>query len=154
MSIVTALTGLLIAGSIGWAVLLVVAPLLPVSIAGPLYLFGSHICHQLAERSFHVDGAQLPVCARCFGIYCGAAAAGVWAPSAAMVMTRERVLLVAAALPTAVTVGLEWAGSWQPSNLVRFLAGGAAGVVVALVVFAAIAQGRRDARERARLAPH
>ncbi|MDD3394962.1 MAG: DUF2085 domain-containing protein [Anaerotignum sp.] len=32
---------------------------------------GSAVCHQMAERSFILDGKQLPVCARCTGIYSG-----------------------------------------------------------------------------------
>ena len=33
---------------------------------------GYAVCHQLSERSFHVDGHQLPLCARCSGMYLGA----------------------------------------------------------------------------------
>ena len=40
-----------------------------------IYAAGSLICHQRPERSFHLLGAQLPVCARCMGIYAGAAVA-------------------------------------------------------------------------------
>jgi uncharacterized membrane protein len=39
------------------------------------YGIGSIVCHQLPERSFHLGAAQLPVCARCTGIYFGAALA-------------------------------------------------------------------------------
>lgn len=33
---------------------------------------GYAVCHQLDERSFHVDGLRLPLCARCSGMYLGA----------------------------------------------------------------------------------
>ena len=39
--------------------------------AAAMYVAGSLICHQRPERSFHLDGAQLPVCARCSGLYAG-----------------------------------------------------------------------------------
>src|SRR6478672_3572793 len=42
-----------------------------------VYEVGSFLCHQLPERSFHFRGAQLPVCARCIGLYVGAAAAAL-----------------------------------------------------------------------------
>jgi hypothetical protein len=42
-----------------------------------VYGTGSVVCHQLPERSFHVWGAQMPVCARCAGIYLGAAIAAL-----------------------------------------------------------------------------
>ena len=32
---------------------------------------GSAVCHQMAERSFLFDGMQMPLCARCTGIYTG-----------------------------------------------------------------------------------
>ena len=37
------------------------------------YLVGSLLCHQRPERSFFLWGSQMPVCARCTGIYFGAA---------------------------------------------------------------------------------
>jgi predicted membrane protein DUF2085 len=37
-----------------------------------VYGIGSLVCHQLPERSYHLWTAQLPVCARCTGIYLGA----------------------------------------------------------------------------------
>jgi Predicted membrane protein (DUF2085) len=37
-----------------------------------VYGVGSLVCHQLPERSYHLWTAQLPVCARCTGIYLGA----------------------------------------------------------------------------------
>jgi len=33
---------------------------------------GYAVCHRLDERSFHEDGRQLPLCARCSGMYMGA----------------------------------------------------------------------------------
>lgn len=33
---------------------------------------GYAVCHRIDERSFHVDGHQLPLCARCSGMYVGA----------------------------------------------------------------------------------
>ena len=38
-----------------------------------VYGLGSLLCHQLPERSYHLWAAQMPVCARCAGIYFGAA---------------------------------------------------------------------------------
>src|SRR5438552_12223990 len=44
-------------------------------VAVAVYGAGSIICHQLPGRTFHVGSAQMPVCARCTGIYAGAAMA-------------------------------------------------------------------------------
>ena len=37
------------------------------------YVMGGVLCHQLPARSFFLWGSQMPVCARCTGIYLGAA---------------------------------------------------------------------------------
>ena len=42
------------------------------------YAAGSIVCHQIPERSFHIAGVQLPVCARCTGLYAGALAGVAW----------------------------------------------------------------------------
>src|ERR1041385_8256533 len=58
-----------------WVVLIVGAPLAKagglISISSPLYHFFSFICHQIPERSLHIEGEQLAVCSRCFGVYFG-----------------------------------------------------------------------------------
>lgn len=36
-----------------------------------IFWIGSSLCHQLPERSFHWNGKQLPVCARCTGLRVG-----------------------------------------------------------------------------------
>jgi hypothetical protein len=75
-----------VAASVVWALLLPLAPLIAARPhAAPLaglflsavYIIGSAICHQLPERSFHLLSHQLPVCARCTGIYTGAAFAAI-----------------------------------------------------------------------------
>jgi uncharacterized membrane protein len=36
-----------------------------------LMFLGSGLCHQLPERSYFLDGVQMPLCARCIGIHLG-----------------------------------------------------------------------------------
>ena len=55
--------------------LLVVAVILlapPASLLGKCDAVGYAICHRIPERSFHLAGRQLPLCARCTGTYLGA----------------------------------------------------------------------------------
>jgi uncharacterized membrane protein len=130
-----------------WLILLVSAPLLPPAMSALVYAAASLVCHQRPERSFHADAFQLPVCARCLGIYAGAAAGSsaallTAAGPAVLAVGRGSVLYIVtviALLPTAVTVVLEWIGAWYPSNTTRALAGVPAGFVVALVVTRALA---------------
>ena len=111
-----------------------------------VYATGSVICHQLPERSFFLDGRQLPVCARCTGLYL-AGAAGVlgwcmWKTGRGWrrFKVSPRVALaivIGAALPTALSYFTGLAGIWDGSNLTRALLatplGFSAGAVVAAV---------------------
>ncbi len=129
-----------------WLALLVFAPFLPVALAAAAYLAGSLICHQLPERSFHIGAAQLPVCARCAGIYVGVAliAGTRWWGGPCRVRLAPLALIVAAAVPTLVTVAAEWLGIWEPSNLSRALSGVPLGAAIAFVVVDAVAKLHYD----------
>jgi uncharacterized membrane protein len=127
-----------------WVVVLVAAPLLPTPIAAALYAAGSLICHQIPERSFHVQSFQLPVCARCLGLYAGGATGSLafvafgprrWLTSA----TRRSVLTAAAAMPTIVTIVAEHGFGWPFSNTARALAAVPFAAVIAFAVVSAIA---------------
>ena len=85
---------------------------------------GASICHQRPERSFVVSGTPLPVCARCTGLYLGAALAApfVLGRPRAFATGRPRMFLAVAALPTAATWTLEFAGLFPFSNASRFIA--------------------------------
>jgi len=113
-----------------------------------VYGAGSLICHQLPARSFHTWSAPWPVCARCTGIYLGAAVVATIAlvRSNKVRLTadprydaeRARLLLVVAALPTAATLIYEWTTGITPSNAIRALAGAPLGAAVALILVAAL----------------
>jgi uncharacterized membrane protein len=131
-----------------WVVLIVAAPALPGWAGAIVYGFASLVCHQLPERSFHLGGFQLAVCARCLGIYAGAwggVAAFTWirstadVPAARIPPRSARRLAAVAAVPTLLTVALEMVGVWHPSNVTRALAGAPLGALVALMVMNALA---------------
>jgi uncharacterized membrane protein len=135
--------------SLVWLTLLVVTPLAPAALATLMYSAGAVICHQIPERSFHLSGFQLPVCARCLGIYGGAAlAASVYVLGRARgAVTRSPMLsarvargvFLIGAIPTLATVAVEWAGVWRGTNMIRALAGIVLGIGGAVVVMTALA---------------
>ena len=114
------------------------------AVAAVAYVSGSVVCHQRPERSFHLAGAQLPVCGRCTGLYV-ATAFGVMVAS---VWTRRRRIssrawLLGAAVPSLLTLAVEWSGAWPVSNAVRAAAAAPLGLVLgALLVEAAGFRGR------------
>lgn len=131
-----------------WAVLILLAPWLGSRAAGghgaawlsaSVYALGSLVCHQRPERSFHLAGSQLPVCARCAGLYVCGALGVVFAwwrgwPAGSRRWSSWRIPLVLAAMPTVATLAVEW---WWPaatSNAVRAIAAAPAGVVAGLLL--------------------
>jgi uncharacterized membrane protein len=120
-----------------WFVLLLATPFLPAPVAATLYVIGSFICHQRPERSFWLADAQLPVCARCIGIYAGVVAGGVMAPLVGPVR-RPRLLMILSAVPAVVSLVVEWTGLGRPSNGIRAMTGLVAGSVIAAVALATL----------------
>jgi hypothetical protein len=125
-----------------------------------VYGIGSVVCHQIPTRSFHLWAAQMPVCARCTGIYTGAAAAAVMAVACldrlrtavegpapgprSPRLYNPRVVVALGALPTAVTLAYEWTTGVIPSNQTRAAAGACLGAVVAVVVLLHPPTGNRE----------
>lgn len=112
------------------------------TLSATIYGVGALICHQRPQRSFHLWGAQLPVCARCTGIYLGAAVAAVIGsmgyfdagrgPSAKAL----RLAILIAALPTLLTLTYEWTTGHMPANWLRAASGLPLGAIVAWVLVA------------------
>jgi uncharacterized membrane protein len=144
-----------------WATAIIAAPRVVASgaehpvwsgLGGLTYIVGGLVCHQRPERSFHASGIQLPVCARCTGLYL-AAPIGMAAALLFFLRRRRRrsgdawrLALLAAMLPTVVSISLEWLGG--PSGTVsRALAAIPLGAVAGAVVGAAVmGHFARDAR--------
>jgi uncharacterized membrane protein len=104
-----------------------------------VYALGRVICHQLPIRSFHLWGAALPVCARCTGIYLGAAVTAVvvsirTATAATPTAAYARRLLIVATIPTAFTLVYEWTTGVMPANWIRAIAGFPIGAAVAWLI--------------------
>ena len=110
-----------------------------------VYAIGHVICHQLPVRSFHLWTVTLPVCARCTGIYVGAAVTAL-ASSVSRSLPGEarsakagphanpRIVLLAALMPTAATLIFEWTTGTMPANWIRALAGLPLGAAVAWAI--------------------
>jgi hypothetical protein len=141
-------------GSVTWAVCIPLtafaasrpdAASLVYGLAVAAYSIGHLICHQLPARSFHLWGAALPVCARCSGIYFGAAIAALLRAARfggqvgdGGLMSgghaRARIVLLLAFVPTAATLVFEWTTGVTPAHWIRALAGIPLGVAVAWAV--------------------
>ena len=102
-----------------------------------LYAAGSRICHQRPDRSFHTAGIQWPVCGRCSGLYLGGALGALLGVSTARRVGARRLLAICA-VPTAITVGLEWLHLAQVSNLARLASAMPLGAAIGFVLVGVI----------------
>jgi uncharacterized membrane protein len=114
----------LTAGAVVWAALLVTATTHHGNPSAWLVDgLSSTVCHRRPSRSFRIDSQQFPVCARCAGLYMsGALGAMVGWMGRRRDPTATRQLLLLSALPTALTIPVEWFGLSPLSNAVRAVA--------------------------------
>ncbi len=101
-----------------------------------LWKIGSAVCHQMADRSFLWQGWQMPLCARCTGIYTGALFSYcffLWKKRLQgnrPFSTGQIILTAAAILPLAADGFCSYVGLWESNLLLRILTGSLAGVVL------------------------
>ena len=117
-----------------------------------IFAVGGLICHQRPERSFFIDGHQLPVCARCTGIYLSGVAGLIgwvalkiargWRPIA-VDPRRSLRLLALAAIPTALSLASGALGLRDGANATRALLAIPLGATAGALVAAA---GTKDLR--------
>jgi uncharacterized membrane protein len=145
----------LAAAAIAWMTAILIAPLAigssrPAAALGAacMYSAGAAVCHQLPERSFHIAGRTMPVCARCTGLYAAAALAAPIALLAATSLTAARARRIAfvAALPTLITWSIEHLGFAHLSNLTRFAAALPLGFAAAWLVMGVVRRPMTDDR--------
>jgi uncharacterized membrane protein len=134
-----------VAIAVAWLAALFVAPLAVANGRGAAavlvtYQAASLVCHQRPERSLRVGGTQMPVCARCFGLYAGFVAGALAISTitskgrSSVGVRRTRILLASAAAPMVLTVVLEMAGGIEATNLLRLLTGLAFGAAAGWVL--------------------
>ncbi len=129
--------------------------LTPPGLWGKAEAIGYAVCHRLSERSFHIGERQLPLCARCSGMYLGAVVGLLyqfWRAPRCSAMPRWSVFVVLGVL--AVAFAVDGANSYlalakisypaalerirnlyQPSNMLRLLTGSGLGLGLAAIVF-------------------
>ena len=114
---------------------------------------GAAVCHRITGRSFTINGRQLPLCARCTGMYLGVALTFLTLGLAGRLRRRDlpplRLLLVLAGFVGLMAVdGLNSYSHffphaphlYEPRNWLRLATGLGAGLAMGLVVFPALAQ--------------
>ena len=101
-----------------------------------IWRIGGYLCHQMPERSFFIRGVQLPVCARCTGVYFfffAGLALGFIFP---VYLSLEQIILILILgnLPMAVDGWTQYRGWRVSNNKLRFITGGISGGTTAYLL--------------------
>lgn len=127
----------------------------PPGFSGKLGAIGYAVCHRIPERSFHIGLIQLPLCARCSGMYLGAVVGLVFQSIMGWKRSRAPSRAVIAVLAAFVlSFGIDGANSYLymlkdirpgflanvpnlyiPTNTLRLLTGSGMGLGIAALLF-------------------
>ena len=132
-------------------VLVLIAWLLytPSGLLGKADAVGYAVCHRIDLRSFHIGDIQLPLCARCSGMYLGAMLGLIFQmitgrrrirmPSwQILVLTSGFVLLfIVDGMNSFFNLITERPGLYQPNNSLRLFTGTGMGLAISVVLFPA-----------------
>jgi uncharacterized membrane protein len=142
-------------GALLWLALIACAPLAASggyeATAFVIYQGLKTVCHQMSERAFWLAGHPLAVCARCFGIYAGFAAAVLLYPLSRRLQRTEtprREWLILALAPTAFDFTLGITGLWANTHSSRALTGAWLGAWAAFYVVPGAVEIARQRRTR------
>jgi uncharacterized membrane protein len=151
-------TRLLVTGAIVWATLL---PMAAAAASAPrgavarstvflVYGVGSVVCHQRPERSFHWGATPWPVCARCTGVYAGAAIMAllmfVWRSPSVRTAGQARWWFAMGLLPAVASLAYEWRSGVMPSHVLRMATGLPLGAAVVTLVLAVLSEADESER--------
>lgn len=134
-----------------WVLSIVAAPIAKangfVALASPVYLFFSFLCHQIPDRSLHVEGEQFAVCSRCFGVYFGLLFGFLIYPFWRRIDDIEplpKVWLFLSLMPISVDWSLTVFGIWENTHLSRFLTGAILGAACGMFIVPSIVEITRN----------
>jgi uncharacterized membrane protein len=132
----------------------------PPGLLGKADAIGYAVCHRISERSFHIGSYQLPLCARCSGMYLGAVTGLVF--QSILGWKRGKTphwSIIAVLVAFVVAFGIDGVNSYLfllkqirpgilpqipniyiPNNTLRLLTGSGMGLVIAAMLFPAFNQ--------------
>jgi uncharacterized membrane protein len=101
-------------------------------LAAAVYLLGDSECHQLLDRSFVINGNQMPFCSRDLGIFIGLVAGMALAFSGRLKVGWKIALLLL--VPMGLDGGAQLISSYGSNNLLRLATGILAGIGLAYLL--------------------
>ena len=153
-----------------WALFIAIGLLLlgwlvntPVGLLGKADAVGYAVCHRIESRSFQINGRQMPLCARCTGMYLGAmlglAYLSITAPRRSG-LAPWKVMLVFGFFVVAFGIdGVNsylhffpgFKGLYEPQNWLRLVTGTGLGMALSSLLFPAFNQSAWKERDERRV---
>jgi len=100
-----------------------------------IYKSGDRLCHQKADRSFFLNGNEMPFCSRCTAIWIGLAV-GLGFMVLFAIELNEKFL--GAVIFSLIPIGVDGIGQlfgfWESTNVIRFITGLLAGMVCGVAI--------------------
>jgi uncharacterized membrane protein len=100
-----------------------------------VYKIGDRLCHQKANRSFFLNGNEMPFCSRCTAIWIGLAI-GLGFMIFYTIELNEKFLV--AVILSLIPIGVDGIGQlfgfWESTNFIRFITGLLAGTICGVAI--------------------
>lgn len=97
-----------------------------------IYWIGDAECHQISDRSYFLNGNQMPFCARDLGLFAGLVAGFGLVTFVQLVLNPLYVVL--GLVPMGIDGGLQLMTSYESNNPLRLVTGIIAGVALAVLI--------------------
>ena len=100
-----------------------------------IYSCGDRLCHQREDRSFLLNGNQMPFCSRCTAIWLGLAIGlGLMVFYKLELDEKFLFLIIIGIVPIGIDGIGQLFGFWESTNIVRFITGILAGIVCGIAI--------------------
>jgi len=100
-----------------------------------IYDCGDRLCHERQERSFFINGNQMPFCSRCTAIWLGLAIGLGFLVFFKLPLNEKFLYLIIVAI---VPIGIDGVGQlfglWESSNIIRVITGLLIGIVCGIAI--------------------
>ncbi len=109
-----------------------------------IYIIGDLECHQIAERSYFLNGNQMPFCSRDLGLFLGIAL-GFGIATLFFLQLNPTWLLIGL-VPIGLDGGLQLVTEYESTNTLRLVTGVVGGAALALLLASFVFAFREDAK--------
>ena len=113
-----------------------------------IYTIGDLECHQIPERSYFLNGNQMPFCARDLGLFAGLMVG--FGVATVLIVQINPVLLLFGLVPMGLDGGVQLVTEYESANPLRLATGIVAGASLALLLAVFILALREDVSHRRR----